>query len=108
MNQLEKSLHSPVAYVRGNEKRFSGCSKPGAPRHYHVLLAAIISLDSGHIKEHWYALAGRRSRGAGADVRRYDPSGNALAYCLKFINQRGMAIGTLRIWICFYENRMSF
>lgn len=88
MNRLERSFRCPIAYLRGDEKRFSGCGKPAAPRHYHVMLAAAVRLDATFIENTWMLMAGFRANGAGADVRAYDPKkGNAIAYCLKFIFQ---------------------
>ena len=69
MNRLEKYIRGPVVYVRGDEKRFSGCGMPGAPRHFHVLLAAHQALDLEFVRELWMSLAGRRTKGAGADAR---------------------------------------
>ena len=87
MNRLEKSLRCPIAYVRGDEKRFSGCGKPAVPRHYHVLLAAAVRLDPTYVADTWMRMAGFRANGGGANVRAYDPSGNAIAYTLKFISE---------------------
>jgi hypothetical protein len=89
MNRLEKSLRCPIAYLRGDEKRFSGCGKPAAPRHFHAVLAAAFPLDPVYIANTWMQMAGFRANGAGADVRPYDPSGNAISYVLKFIFQPG-------------------
>jgi len=87
MNRLERFLRSPVTYVRGDEKRFSGCGMPGAPRHFHAVLAALPRIDSQFVGDLWMSMAGRREHGAGADARIYDPSLPGLAYVLKFINQ---------------------
>ncbi len=85
VNRLEKRLRAPVAYLRGDEKRFSGCGKPAAPRHFHALLAAHLKLDRHFVADLWMGLAGRRKNGAGANVRVYDPTLGGLAYVLKFI-----------------------
>ena len=87
MNLLERSFRCPIAYLRGDEKRFSGCGKPAAPRHYHVMLAAAVRLDPTCVGDTWMRMAGFRADGAGAKVCAYDPKGNAIAYCLKFIFQ---------------------
>jgi hypothetical protein len=87
VHRLEKSLRGSVGLVRGDEKRFSGCGMPGAPRHFHVVIAAHRQLDRHFVGQLWMSLAGRREDGAGADVRIYDSSLNGLAYVLKFINQ---------------------
>jgi len=87
INRIEKGLRGPIAYIRGDEKRYSGCGMPGAPRHFHVLMAAHRPLDRHWVCEHWMSLAGCRANGAGADARIYDASLPGLAYVLKFINE---------------------
>ena len=89
IDRLEKRIQGPIAFVRGDEKRFSGCGKPAAPRHFHVLMTAHRPLGASWIADSWRALAGRRENGAGADVRRYDPDLGGLSYTLKFISQPG-------------------
>jgi hypothetical protein len=80
-------LRCPIAYIRGDEKRYSGCGKPGAPRHFHALLASACRLDDRLIANVWMDMGGHRENGAGANVRIYDRSLDGLAYTLKFINQ---------------------
>jgi hypothetical protein len=87
VDRLEKSLGGPVGLIRGDEKRYSGCGMPGAPRHFHALLAAHCKLDRHFVADLWMSMAGRRENGAGADVRIYDPKLGGLAYTLKFIHQ---------------------
>jgi hypothetical protein len=89
ISRLECSLRCPITYIRGAEKRFSGCGKPGAPRHFHALLGAACHLNPRPISDAWIDMAGRRENGAGADVRIYDRSLGGLAYTLKFINRAG-------------------
>jgi hypothetical protein len=87
VDRLEKSLAGPVGLIRGDEKRYSGCGMPGAPRHFHALLTAHRQIDRHLVADLWMSMAGRRENGAGADVRIYDPSLGGLAYTLKFIHQ---------------------
>jgi hypothetical protein len=87
VNRLERSLRGPIALVRGDEKRFSGCGMPGAPRHFHAVLTAHRKLDRHFVAALWMNMAGRRENGAGADVRVYDPNLEGLAYVLKFVNE---------------------
>jgi hypothetical protein len=87
IDRLEKSLACPIAYIRGDEKRFSGCGMPAAPRHFHAVLTTHGRLDRHWVADHWMQMAGHRLKGAGADVRIYDPNLGGLAYVLKFINQ---------------------
>jgi hypothetical protein len=89
INRLEGRLRCPIVYLRGDEKRFSGCGKPEAPRHFHVLMAADFPLNPKPIADAWMDMAGRRENGAGADCRIYDPHLGGLPYTLKFINQLG-------------------
>jgi hypothetical protein len=85
--RMERFLCGPMVILRGDEKRFSGCGMPGAPRHFHALMAAHRRLDPRSVADQWMCVAGRRKNGAGADVRAYEPSLGGLAYVLKFINQ---------------------
>ena len=87
VNRLERFVRGPIVFVRGDEKRYSGCGMPGAPRHFHALLTAHCKLDRHLVADLWMSMAGRRENGAGADVRIYDPTLAGLAYTLKFINQ---------------------
>lgn len=87
VDRMERHLHCPLGYVRGDEVRFSGYGKPAAPRHYHVLFAAERKLEPSWVADMWTALAGARANGAAAHVREYDPNRNAIAYTLKLINQ---------------------
>ncbi len=87
IERLERFVRGPIVLVRGDEKRYSGCGMPGAPRHFHAVLAAHRQLNRRFVADLWMNLAGRREGGAGADVRIYDPSLDGLAYVLKFINQ---------------------
>jgi hypothetical protein len=89
IGRLEASLRCPMTYVRGDEKRFPGCGKPGAPRHFHVAMTAACPLNPKPIADAWMDIAGRRENGAGADCRVYDNSLGGLPYILKFINQPG-------------------
>ena len=84
INQLETTLRAPIAYVRGDEKRFPGFGKPEVPRHYHVLMTSERQLDLELVRATWTQMAGGRSKGAAADVRVYNRHENAVAYTLKF------------------------
>jgi len=87
IDRLEKFLRGPVAFVRGDEKRFSGCGMPGSPRHFHAVLTAHRGIDRHYVHDLWTKLAGRRANGAGADVRIYDPSLRGIDYILKLKDQ---------------------
>jgi hypothetical protein len=109
INRLERSMRCPIAYLRGDEKRFSGCGMPGARRHFHGLLAATCRLDCHLIANVWMDMAGHRENGAGAHVLIYDPSQGGLAYCLKFINQPGgdWDFGNLDLFLPMNREQMN-
>jgi hypothetical protein len=87
INRLEKYLQCDVTYVRGDEKRISGCGKPESGRHFHVLLTCVAPIDPRWVEELWMSMAGERSDGAGAQVKPYDGSRNGASYVMKLINQ---------------------
>lgn len=87
INRLERSVRSSVIYVRGMERRFSGCGMPGCPLHFHVVVACAVRIDPLPVKLLWESMAGTRSHGAGADIRAYDPSKEGISYVLKFLNE---------------------
>lgn len=86
-NRLELSLRCDVAYIRGDEKRLSGCGQSACARHFHALLACIAPVTADYIAKSWMAMAGSRSDGAGALVEPYDAERKGVEYVLKFINQ---------------------
>ena len=93
IDRIEQFLQCDVGYVRGDEKRFSGCGKPACARHYHVLLICTAPLTPEFVEELWMSMAGRRSDGAGAVVTPYAPGPDPKSrlkgpsYVMKFINQ---------------------
>jgi hypothetical protein len=89
IHSIEKHYRSDVGFVRGDEKRFSGCGKPASPRHYHALLACAAPLSIKYVADLWMSKAGHRSDGAGAKVETYDPNKDGVSYVLKHINQPG-------------------
>jgi hypothetical protein len=109
INRLEYYLSCPIGYLRGDEKRFSGCGMPGAPRHFHALLAAEVPLNPKPIGDVWMDMAGRGENGAGAHILPYDPNLGGLAYCLKFINQPGgdWDLGNLDLFLPMNREQMN-
>jgi hypothetical protein len=87
INRLERALKSDVGYVRGDEKRISGCGMPACGRHFHALLTSAAPLVPSDIEQRWMSMAGKRYDGAGAKVEPYDPNRNGASYVLKFINR---------------------
>lgn len=81
---LEAYVRCPMTFIRGDERRFSGCGMPEIPLHFHTVLTSAFRLDRVYIHDAWTRLAGNRRDGAGADVRAYDASQDGLAYVLKF------------------------
>ena len=87
INRLELHLKSDVGYVRGDEKRVSGCGKPACGRHYHALLTSAAPLKPAFVEWLWNYVAGNPSNDGGAKVEAYDSSKNGAGYVLKLINQ---------------------
>ena len=91
INRLEHLLRARIAFVRGDEKRFSGCGMPASARHYHVLMTGTVPLDAP-VESVLLATQWRRFGGSGQDqdsakvLPCVDPQERA-AYCLKFINE---------------------
>ncbi len=93
IDRIERHLRAPIAFVRGDEKKFSGCGKPGAPRHYHLVMTSTVPLSPDWMRSTWEAVAGRRSNGAGGDFRRYDPDRGGIRYVLKMMSVVRPTIG---------------
>jgi len=87
INRLERVLKCDVGYVRGDEKRLSGCGKPACGRHFHVLLTSVAPMQPAVVEWLWMNMAGNRSDNAGAQVQPYDSNQNGVSYVLKFINR---------------------
>jgi hypothetical protein len=84
IDRSENSIRAPLTYVRGTENRYSGCGLPGSPWHFHLVIGADVALDPERLGRLWESMAGRRTSGAGADMRPYDRRLEGLAYVLKF------------------------
>jgi len=87
INRLERHLGCEVCFVRGDEKRFSGCGMPASGRHFHALLTCLASVEATLIESLWTSMAGSRANGAGAQVEAYNPNENGAKYVLKCIYQ---------------------
>jgi hypothetical protein len=87
VNRLERHLRCDIGFVRGDEKRFSGCGMPASGRHFHLVMACTAPVRPSFIASLWMSMAGSRADGAGAQVKEYDPSKNGVRYVLKFMNQ---------------------
>jgi hypothetical protein len=86
INRLESSLKCNVAYVRGDEKRFSGCGKPACGRHFHALLTSEKPLPAAVVAFFWKSMFGKRSDDAGIQAEPYDSHQNGVSYVVKSIN----------------------
>jgi hypothetical protein len=86
INQLEKFYRSDIVYVRGDEKRLSGCGKPASGRHFHALLASAAPLHPFSVESIWTEMAGKRADGANALAKPYDSTRNGASYILKMMN----------------------
>lgn len=87
INRLEHLMHCDIGYVRGDEKRYSGCGKPASARHFHVLFISAAPLNPAYVEALWMSMAGNRSDGAGALVKVYDSALPGVEYVLKLITQ---------------------
>lgn len=87
IDRLERHLRCEVCFVRGDEKRFSGCGMPASGRHFHVLLTCLAPVQPQFIESLWTSMAGSRADGAGAQVEDYNPDENGASYVLKCIYQ---------------------
>jgi hypothetical protein len=85
--RLERHLCCEVCFIRGDEKRLSGCGKSASGRHFHVLLTCIAPVNAKFIASLWKSMAGNRSDDAGALVEEYNAIENGATYVLKCINQ---------------------
>jgi hypothetical protein len=86
INRMERHIGSDIAWVRGDEKRWSGCGMPSIPRHYHAVFWSAAPLSGWLFESEWMSMAGERGDGQGAKVDPYDPNRNAVSYVLKKIN----------------------
>lgn len=109
IDRLEQAFRCPIGWLRGDEKRFSGCGKPGAPRHYHAVLIAGRMLDSNVVANVWLQMAGWGENGAGADVRTYNPSLEGINYLFKFISEPSgnWDFGNLDLFMPPAENKQT-
>jgi hypothetical protein len=87
INRLERDLKCDVGYVRGDEKRFSGCGKPASGRHFHVLLTSAAPMNPWLVEGLWMSMAGTRADLGSAHVLPYDADLDGVSYVLKSINR---------------------
>jgi hypothetical protein len=80
-------MRASLTYVRGEEVRYSGCGMPASPIHFHLVIASSVKLNGQWLGGLWQEMAGKRTNGAGADMRQYDPSLDGISYVLKFLRE---------------------
>jgi hypothetical protein len=86
LNEVELTYKDSLTCVIAQEqKRYSGSGKPAGRVHFHMLVGCAIDLGPRPLQEMWQLsrFGGDRTRGTGADVRRYDPQRGAIAYLTK-------------------------
>jgi hypothetical protein len=83
IDRLELHQRAPITCVRGDEKRISGCGKPESGRHFHAVLACAYFIDIATAVRLWEEMAGKRTCGAGADIRPYKAGLGGLCYVVK-------------------------
>src|ERR1035437_8536300 len=86
INCMERELRAPMAFVRGDEKRFSGCGMPGSPRHFHALMTSTAALDPLRLMTVWRRFGGSGEQQDSAMAEAVKNPQKAAEYCLKFIN----------------------
>ncbi len=85
INSLEESLKSDVCYIRGDERRLSGCGKPACGLHYHALLASLAPMHPALVEWLWINQVGERNGDAGAFVVPYNAIKGGAEYLMKMI-----------------------
>jgi hypothetical protein len=87
INELERQVRSPIAFVRGDEKRGAGFGLPESGRHYHVLLTSLAPLDPVSIAKTWRRYGGNGKDYDSAKVDQFRSELKGAEYSLKMINE---------------------
>jgi hypothetical protein len=87
INEIEHRVRSPIAFVRGDEKRKAGYGLSESGRHYHVLLTSQAALDPDSIAKIWRMHGGSGKGQDSAKVDQYNAELPGTEYCLKLINE---------------------
>jgi hypothetical protein len=87
INELERLVRSPIAFVRGDERRKAGYGLSESGRHYHALLTSRVTLDPITIARIWRRYGGSGNDQDSAKVDSYNSELPGAEYSLKFINQ---------------------
>lgn len=59
VNRLERETRGRLAWIRGDEGRWSGCGGPSIPLHFHSLMLFANPPTIGRVSDLWSFLAGR-------------------------------------------------
>ncbi len=87
INDLERRIGSPIAFVRGDEKRKASSSFSESGRHYHVLMTSHVPLDRYMIAMTWRHYGGSGNDRDSARVDEYDARLDGVGYSLKLMNE---------------------
>ena len=83
-DSLGRLTHGRVAWVRADERRWSGYASPEIPLHYHALLKYRNVPDPEDVAGLW------KARSGDAKVEIYDAGGGAAFYIVKMFPYEGM------------------
>ena len=86
INDLERSLRTPLTFVVGQERRAASPSRSAAPLHFHALMTSQFTLPPDLLRAGWWSFAGRGKDGETADVQEYVRGARGEEYVLKFMN----------------------
>jgi hypothetical protein len=100
INELERTVKSDVAYVRGDEKSPASGSKPACGRHFHFVLTSVAPLHPAFVAWLWTEQAGDNSDDPTAKVEAYKPGAKGIEYLLKSIQKPdgGWAVRKLELF----------
>jgi hypothetical protein len=87
INEIERQVRSPIAFVRGDEKRSAGFGLPESGRHFHVLLTSQVHLEPESIAKTWRGYGGNGKDYDSAKVDLFRPELKGAEYCLKMIDE---------------------
>jgi len=103
INSLGRLTHGRVAWVRADERRWSGLASPGIPLHFHSLLKYQHVPDAEAVAALW------KSRAGDAQVEAYRSGGGAAWYVAKMFpcGDSGFDMGGLEHFARLPEPRVA-
>jgi hypothetical protein len=87
INEMEKTMRCPIAFVRGDEKRAAAFGVAESSRHFHAVLTCRASVDPVVFERTWYRYGGTGNKGDSAEVRVCTSQTDVIGYCLKLIDE---------------------